>query len=240
MNLILFTVECQLNLVYYDNIVIISKTLEQITEDIRSVLSLLNSTGATLKLKKSNIFATTVDYLGHGKHLRALELACHATGAKCGLKTLTSFTKSRSFLELCNTFRPFVSNFAQITPLLIQRLKREQLASFLLFNRESLIVIENLKKALTTPPVLALLSSGGDLTLDTGACSVYIRCVLLQKQLEEPTNPIEYWSWSLTKTKLRYDTTQRESLVFVWLIPLLHPCHKENRFKICSDRFALN
>lgn len=83
--------------------------------------------------------------------------------------------------------------------------------------------MKNLKLALTAPPVLALPYSGGHLTLNTDAYNAQIGCVFLQKQLDNKTKFIDYWSRLLTEIEQWYDKTQLECLAIVWSVDFLHP-----------------
>lgn len=61
------------------------------------------------------------------------------------------------------------------------------------------------------------------MTLDTGACIVQIDCFLLQKQPDDTTKPIRYWSCSLTEAGKRSDPIHINCLVLVWAVFLLQP-----------------
>lgn len=92
----------------------------------------------------------------------------------------------RSFLGLCNVYRRFVPNFTRIAgPLNKRTLKVEPFE------------LEELKKRLTSPPVLALLRYGYRYTLDTDTCESHVGCALLQEQPNGGKLPIGYWSRTL-------------------------------------------
>lgn len=67
--------------------------------------------------------------------------------------------------------------------------------------------MEKLKEVLVCPPILALPQSAGRMLLDIDAFIVKIGCVLQQKQMDDKTELIGYWSHSLTNAKERYETT---------------------------------
>ena len=52
-------------LIYIDNVIIFSKTLEEHIRHTDEVLGLLKEAGVSLKLKKFHFFQSKVDYLGH-------------------------------------------------------------------------------------------------------------------------------------------------------------------------------
>lgn len=92
-DLILFTVKLQSALLYLNDIVAFLKTPEEHICYMPHVLTLLNSAGATLKLKKCKIFGDTIDYLRYVIRPQRLEVASHTTDAICGIKALTSLTE---------------------------------------------------------------------------------------------------------------------------------------------------
>jgi hypothetical protein len=65
MDVIMFSVKCKFCLVYLDDIIIYSSTIQQHLKDLDLVLGLLRRAGATLKLKKCHFFKEKVKYLGH-------------------------------------------------------------------------------------------------------------------------------------------------------------------------------
>lgn len=106
----------------------------------------------------------------------------------------------RPFLELCSIFQQFVLKFARISAPLVQRLKKDQSATFLLLSGKDLKVMKKLEAALMTFPTLALPYSADYLTLNTDAYNVQVGCILLQEQLDDTTKYIAYWSQLLANT----------------------------------------
>lgn len=205
---------------------------EEHIDHVRHVLTLLNNAGVTLKLKKFTFFMDTIDYLGHVIRLKRLEIANHTAEAIHGLRPPTSLTELRSFLGLFNVSRRFVPKFARLAAPLNKRLRKDQPFTFGPLNREEMATLDVLKNALIFSPILAPHNSSGNITLDTDACDVQIGCVLLQKQANDTTRRIVYWSRSVKDAERRYDTTRRECLAIVWSVPLLRSYLEGNRFTI--------
>lgn len=99
--------------------------------------------------------------------------------------------------------------------------------------------LNTLKDALSSPPVLALLNSTGNMTLETDACDVQVGRVLLHQQPDETTKPIRWWSRFLTDAESKYDTTQWECLAIVWSELLLQTYLEGARFTIRTDQELL-
>lgn len=129
-----------------------------------------------------------------------------------GSQPLTNLTDQRSFHGVCNFIRRFVSSFVRIAAPLHKRRKKDYPASFNPLSGNEPHAIETLNTVSISPPLLALPYSGGHMKLDTKACHVQIGCVLIQKQKEDTTKPIERWTRSLTDEIKRYETTPRKCL----------------------------
>lgn len=82
-------------------------------------MQLFLKVGVSLKQKKCNFFAETIDYIGHVIRPDILKLAEHTTDAVAKLEHLTKQTKLSSFLGLRNVFRRFIPNLAHLAVFLI-------------------------------------------------------------------------------------------------------------------------
>jgi len=72
------------------------------------------------------------------------------------------------------------------------------------------------KKALTTAPVLALFDPAQETIVSADASSYSLGAVLIQKQPEGVMKPVAYISRSLTPTEQRYAQIEKEALAFTW------------------------
>ena len=99
--------------------------------------------------------------------------------------------------------------------------------------------LEELKRRLTSPPILALPKQREYYKLDTEACDLQVGCTLLQDQGGAGYVPIGHCSRALTKQERDYTTTEKECLAIVWAILLLRPYLEGQRFTVRSDRDSL-
>lgn len=112
----------------------------------------------------------------------------------------TMVTEMRSFLGFCILFMRLVPNFARIDAPLNDRLKKGESTRFQL-DETSKDSVDNLKRKLTSPLVLALPRIYFQYTVDTDACDLQVWCILLQYQREIPMRPIGYCSRSFNKSE---------------------------------------
>ena len=93
---------------------------------------------------------------------------------------------------------------------------------------------EELKRALTTAPVLAYPDPSVEFVLDTDASSVGIGAVLLQGG-----RPVAFYSKVLSRVQKNYCVTRKELLALVDSIKHFHLYLYGQRFTICTDHAAL-
>jgi len=97
------------------------------------------------------------------------------------------------FLGLASYFRKFIRNFALKAKPLLELLKKN---SNFNFNQNCLELFNELKRELTTYPVLALYNPLAETELHTDACSSGLGGVLMQKQPSGLFAAVAYFSKS--------------------------------------------
>ena len=100
-------------LVYLDDVIIFSKTVEEHIQHVDEVLSYLAKAGVTLKIAKCKFFTTTVEYLGHIIRPGKLEVDQANTKSLREAKPPTTRTQLRSFLVLVNVYCRFIDKFSK-------------------------------------------------------------------------------------------------------------------------------
>ena len=239
-DVILAAVKWQFALVYLDDVIVYSKSVEEHFDHLAYVLRLLQKAGLTLKLPKCEFFRESVDYLGHIISPGKLNVAHRATEAFSKALPPRNVTELRSFLGLCNVYRRFVPNFARLSKPLNRMLEKGHPTEWSDLTDDQLGAFETLKSRLTNPPVLTLPRAGQSYILDTDACQTQVGCVLLQEQ-EDGSAPkqIGYWSRTLSSAERNYTTTERECLAIVWSILMLRPYLDGSEFTIRTDHDSL-
>ena len=238
-DIILSRVKWQYALVYIDDVIIYSKTMEEHFYHVQKVLSLLRDAGVTLKLSKCNFFTGSVDYLGHTIRPGKLEVASTNLKALEEAKYPTNQTVVRSFLGMCNVYRRFVPNFSRIAAPLNKKLRKGEPTNFEVLNDEEYDAFSTLKKKLMSPPILALPRPGYPYTVDTDACNTQVGCCLLQEQPDGNLHPVGYWSRTLSEPERNYSTSEQECLAIVWSLLMLRPYLEGSAFTIRTDHDPL-
>lgn len=123
---ILSSVKWKTELVYLNDIVSFTRTVEDCIAYIAQVLTLLENAGLTLKMKKKFFLAEKIDRLGHFIRPGRLEVSDAITKSIQELQEPTMQKEVRSFLGFCNVFRRFVQNHSKISAPLNRKLRKNQ------------------------------------------------------------------------------------------------------------------
>ena len=113
-DILLSPYKCRSCLVYLDDIIIFSKSVEEHFQHVEDILTTLKSASISLKLKKCSFSTNKVKYLGHIIHPGTLEVDATHTIALKRAKHPTIYTQLRAFLGLCNVYRRFVPKYSHI------------------------------------------------------------------------------------------------------------------------------
>ncbi len=168
-DIVLASVKWRYAIVYLDDIIVFSNTVEENLEHLTTVLTLLRNNGITLKLKKCASLQRRVDYLRHVVSPGELHVASKTVDAVRKFAVPHDITSLRSFLGLCKVYRRFVKNIAEKARPPTDRLKKAKSPVFEPFNEEKMKAYESLKENLINPPTLAIPRSDLQYVLDIDA-----------------------------------------------------------------------
>ena len=242
LDIILSGVRWQTCLIYLDDVIVFSKSMEKHIQDVDEVLQLLGDAGVSLKLKKCEFFQPRVNYLGHVVTPGKLSMAAdRAQGFRNSTFPLDK-GMMMSFLGAANYFRRFVPNFAKIARPLTEMTKKDAPNRVAQPTKEQNEAFETLKNALSNPPILALPRLGCALMLDTDASAYQLGVALMQQAKPDDVKswePIGFWSKSLNAAEKNYSATERECLAVVWGMTSLRPYVEGQKVTVRTDHDAL-
>ncbi len=112
MNQILQPVIKKIALVYLDDVIIYSTSIEQHIKHIDIVLDLLKKAGLKIKLSKCTFLQTSVKYLGHVISEKGITPDPMKIKAIENYPTPETVSQLKSFLGLAGYYRKFFKNFA--------------------------------------------------------------------------------------------------------------------------------
>jgi hypothetical protein len=164
--------------VFIDDILIYSKTKEDHAEHLRIVLTRLREHQLYAKFSKCEFWLDTIPSLGH--ILSAQGVAVDPCKVKDILewKPPTIVHQVRSFLGMAGYYRRFIPDFSKIAKPITELLKNH--VKFV-WSSECNKAFEELKKLLTTAPVLAQPDIEKSFDVYCDASGTSIGCVLMQE-----------------------------------------------------------
>lgn len=183
--------QCQSLLLYLDDIVVFSGSVNQHLERLGVVLSRLEQEGLKVKLSKCAFFQQQVRYLGHVISNQGVATDPSKIEEVSSWPTPTTVSELRSFLGFASYYRQFVEGFAKLAaPLhrLVAELanggsgKRLQKAAIQVWSSECQASFDALKTKLTTAPVLAYADFALPFILEVDASYGGLGVVLSQEQ----------------------------------------------------------
>jgi hypothetical protein len=193
--------------VYFDDILIYSKSLTEHLHHLRAIFYALRAARFFGNLEKCTFCTERVSFLGYVVTSQGIEVDEAKVQAIQSWSTPTTVTQVRSFHGLAAFYRCFVKDFSTIAALLNKLTKKgvafhwgeEQEASFAL-----------LKDKLTHVPLLQLPDFGKIFELECDASGVGIGGVLMQEG-----KPVAYFSEKLSGPILNYSTYDKELYALV-------------------------
>ncbi|KAK8684243.1 hypothetical protein V6N13_040273 [Hibiscus sabdariffa] len=217
--------------VYFDDILIYSKTLQDHVEHLRAVLQTLREEKLFGNLEKCVFCTNKLTFLGYIVSSKGVEVDPEKIKAIQEWPRPTSITQVRSFHGLASFYRRFVPNFSSITAPLTGIIKKNSTFSWGNEQEEAFL---NIKDCLTRAPVLALPNFDKTFEIECDASGVGIGVVLMQER-----RPIAYFSEKLSGATLNYPVYDKEMYVLIRSLETWQHYLLPKEFVIHTDHEAL-
>ena len=214
---------------FLDDMLLRSKTFEEMLERLEIVLKRLISYGLKLKPSKCFLFQTKLSYLGHKVSQEGIEIDDEKVRAISEFPKPTNVTALKSFLGLCSYHRKFVKNFSCISAPLTELLQGST-RKFRKGTVDPKFVerwtescensFHNLKQALVTAPILMYPDFNLDFQLEIDASLKGLGAILMQKQ-DGKSVVIAYASRKLKvneRNMKNYSSQKLEFLALYWAV----------------------
>ena len=231
-------------LIYLDDILIFSNSIEEHIQRLKTIFSRIRESGVKLSPKKCTFLKTEVSYLGHTISNEGIRTDKRKTEKVHAWPAPKSIEDLRSFLGLCGYYRKFIKDYGKIVSPLEEACKekwnkkRTKKMTPLVWNEELDKSFRNLKVALTSAPVLAFPSKNGRFILDTDASHDCIGAVLSQMQGSEE-KVIAYASRKLSQSERQYCITRKELLSVYYFVTYFKHYLLGRHFTVRTDHRSL-
>lgn len=222
-------------LAYLDDLLIISEGFQQHLQDLEAVFGRLSEFKLHVNREKCTFAKERVRYLGHVITPDGVSPDPEKVSAVLNMLEPSNLKHLRTFLQTCSWFRKFIPNFSKIAEPLTRLTKKNYTWSW---GPEQTQAFKELKRLLTTAPVLVQANFKQPLVLRTDASNYALGAVLAQGEGKDE-RPIEYASRLLTAAERNYSTTEREALAVVWAVERFRPYLDGQPIIIGSDHQPL-
>jgi len=217
--------------VYFDDILIYSKNLNEHLDHLRNVLSVLRSEQLYANLKKCTFCMEKIVFLGYVVTAQGIEMDEEKVKAIRDWPTPKSVSEVRSFHGLASFYRRFVKDYSTIAAPLTEIVKKS--VGFK-WNDEHDEAFNLLKDKLCSAPILALPDFTRAFEVECDASGIGIGVVLMQDR-----KPIAYFSEKLNGAALNYPTYDKELYALVRTLETWQHYLWLKEFVIHSDHESL-
>lgn len=217
-------------LVFFDDILVYSKDQQEHLRYLCMVLLALRTHTLFAKRSKCVFPSSQVEYLGHVITVEGVSTNLAKVVAASEWPVPRNMKELHRFLGLIGYYRHFVKNYEVIAKPLTDLLKKDNFS----WTSAATNAFEQLKRAMTTTPGLALLDFTKSFVIEMDACGEGASTVLLQEG-----QPIAFMSKAIAAKHQALSIYQKELMAIVlavqkWTYYLLG-C----RFIICTDHQSL-
>ncbi len=200
------------NLVYVDDVLMKSSSVEDHLKEIDHVLNQLTTAGAKIALHKWQWCKTKVNYVGLLVGRNGIEPQSNRAQAIQNIKTPTNVSELRSFLGVCNYSRQFIENYADIARPLTSLLKKDEP---FVWTKAQDTAMSQLKQCLRSAPCRAYPDPGKEFYLDAGFSDQCLSAGLYQLH-DKDKRVVAYASKTLLPPECKYSHCEKALLCTVW------------------------
>ena len=188
-------------IVFFDDILVYSTSLEDHFEHLHRVFDCLHTNHFFVKLSKCFFCQDNIEYLGHIVSSSGVKADPHKLVVMSNWPTPSTTKQLRGFLGLTGYYRRFIKGYASIAAPLTDLLRKDCFH----WSSAADTAFAALKQAMSAAPVLRLPDFQLDFVIETDASNVGIGAVLMQAD-----HPIAYFSRKLGPRMLVASTYIKE------------------------------
>lgn len=203
----------------------------------------MRTAGLKLQCDKCEFLKKEVTYLGHVISSNGVSPNPKKLQAVREFPVPKNVKNVQQFLGLCNYYRRFIKNFADISkPLTILLKKHKEFEGkkekpVLEWGESQNKAFEQLKELLTTAPVLIYPDFSKTFNVTTDASGYGLGAVLSQGEIGKD-QPVAFASRTLNETERNWDTTDKEAAAIVFAVEQFRPYIYGTRFNLITDHRA--
>lgn len=212
--------------VYLDDILIYSETLEEHHKHVRLVLQKLREAKLYLKTKKCEFNTQRTEFLGYVITPEGTDMDKSKVMAILDWPEPKTIKQLRGFLGLANYYRRFIKNYSKVAKPLTDCLRglgeKHGKGMKLEMSDAAREAFENLKKAFTTGPVLTRYDPNLEVVIEVDSSDTCIGGVLSQMHTDpdgkKRLHPVAFYSKKLSPAECNYTIGEKELLAIVYAL----------------------
>lgn len=198
--------------VYIDDILIYSRTLEQHVEHVRKVLRALKKHNLRLKPSKSEFHVQRTKFVGCVVSPDGIEVDPDKIKKVEDWPEPLNTKDVQSFVGFANYYRQFIRGFSGVAAPLTKLMSSKREFSW---DEPAQKAFEELKRLLTSTPVLQLFDPDKPCTVETDASDYALGGVLSQPGSDGKLRPVAFHGRKFNSAETRYSTADKELLAIV-------------------------
>ena len=222
--------------VYIDDICIFSETVREHMKHVEIVLVRLKNANMKLNPDKCVWFSNSIKLLGHVISDKGIAPDEDKTESIKERKHPTNVKELQSFLGICNYYRKFIKNFADIAAPLYKLIRNEVVWEF---KEEQIQAFKTLKEKLCTYPVLRQPNMKKTFKLYCDASHIAVGVVLSQADEENNEYVIAYASRLFKGFEINWCISDKEMFACIYGVKEFKQFIFGTRFIIVTDHSAL-
>lgn len=236
MNTVLRGLNGELALVYLDDILVFSVSLQEHLDRLRRVFDRLRAANLKIQVDKTEFLKQELLYLGHIITPEGVRPNPDKIRAIKEYPMPKTKSEIKRFLGLIGYYRRFIKNFAALTKPMTAALKSDpKITPNSPQFKESFEICRTL---LCNDPILQYPDMNKEFFLTTDCSNVAAGAVLSQN-FQGNDLPIAYASKTLTETERRYSTIEKELYAIVFALKTFRPYLYGRKFTIFTDHRPL-
>ena len=222
-------------LVFLDDILIYSRTLEEHEVHVSKVLNVLRQQKLYAKESKCEFFKSEVEFLGHMVGRNGIRMMEDKVQAINEWPTPTKVADVRAFLGTAGYYRKFIKQFSLIAAPLTDLTKDDVKFEWTDRQEQS---FRQLKRAIVEGPVLILPDPNLPFVVHTDASGYAVGAVLQQDQ-GHGLQPIAFLSKKMLDAETRYPVHEQELLAIITALQSWRHYLHGAKFKVMTDHKSL-
>lgn len=222
---------------YLDDVIIMGVDIPHLVKNIKLVAKVLNAHNLTVSRKKTSKVLKRIRILGHMVDEEGIHTDPRKTKAIDDWQVPKTGKELQRFLGFANWYRRFVKDYAIIAAPLYQ-LSTKKLITDAMWTEKENESFKTIKKRMCQSPVLRTPDWSKPMIIQADASDIGIGAILTQND-SQAEYVIEYYSYKLTPTEVKYSPTEKEMMAVIKAIRHFRYYIEFNELTIYTDHHAL-